>query len=65
MTITERYKTLSDLPTSIPVFPLRGCILLPRAGLPLNIFEPRYVDMINDVISGNRLLAMVQPARAL
>ena len=63
MKITERYKSLSELPTTLPVFPLRGCILLPRAGLPLNIFEPRYVEMFNDALSGSRLIAIVQPAR--
>jgi Lon protease-like protein len=42
---------------------LRGCILLPRAGLPLNIFEPRYLAMFDDALAGNRLLAIVQPAR--
>lgn len=63
MKITERYKTVRDIPTVLPVFPLRGCILLPRASLPLNIFEPRYLDMLNDTIAGHRLVTIVQPQR--
>jgi uncharacterized protein len=46
----------------MPVFPLRRAILLPRATLPLNIFEPRYLAMLDDVMSGARVLAIVQPA---
>ena len=65
MKITERYTSLQVLPPALPVFPLRGCILLPRAGLPLNIFEPRYLQMFDDVISGSRLVAIVQPGRTL
>jgi Lon protease-like protein len=45
----------------MPVFPLRGAILLPRAMLPLNVFEPRYLEMLDDVMSGSRVLAIVQP----
>jgi uncharacterized protein len=59
--ITDRYRTLGDLPASVPVFPLQGCILLPRSNLPLNIFEPRYLAMIDDVIAGNRIVGIVQP----
>jgi uncharacterized protein len=43
------------------MFPLQGCILLPRSNLPLNIFEPRYLTMVDDVIAGNRLVGIVQP----
>lgn len=57
----ERYRQPSDLPARIPIFPLRGAILLPRASLPLNIFEPRYLQMIDDVMSGDRVLGIVQP----
>lgn len=64
MSPVARYRKPSDLPASLPVFPLRGAILLPRAALPLNIFEPRYLAMLNDVISGSRILGMVQPADA-
>jgi uncharacterized protein len=59
---TDRYRRPSDLPPRIPVFPLRGAILLPRATLPLNVFEPRYLEMLDDVMSGDRLIGIVQPA---
>jgi uncharacterized protein len=59
--ITDRYRTLADLPAQIPVFPLQGCILLPRSNLPLNIFEPRYLSMVDDVIAGDRIIGIVQP----
>jgi uncharacterized protein len=62
--ITDRYRSLSDLPARLPVFPLQGCILLPRSNLPLNIFEPRYLAMIDDVIAGNRIVGIVQPLGA-
>jgi len=55
------YRRITDLPGDVPVFPLRGVILLPRATLPLNIFEPRYLAMLDDVISGNRILGVIQP----
>jgi len=60
--LNDRYRTIQDLPSELPVFPLRGCILLPRATLPLNIFEPRYLAMIGDVLSGNRVVGIVQPS---
>jgi hypothetical protein len=50
-----------DLPASIPVFPLSRAIVLPRARLPLNIFEPRYLAMVNDALAGQRVIGMVQP----
>lgn len=59
----DRYRKPADLPQEIPVFPLRGVILLPRATLPLNIFEPRYLAMLDDVLSGSRLLGVIQPDR--
>jgi Lon protease-like protein len=58
----DRYRTPADLPRRIPVFPLPGALLLPRAGLPLNIFEPRYLRMVGDAMSGERIIGMVQPA---
>lgn len=56
---------MSDLPEEIALFPLRGAILLPRIALPLNIFEPRYLEMIDDVMRGNRLVGMIQPLQAV
>ncbi|HVZ05960.1 LON peptidase substrate-binding domain-containing protein [Hyphomicrobium sp.] len=61
MTLTDRYRRPADLPARIPVFPLRGAILLPRATLPLNIFEPRFLEMIDDVMSGGRVIGILQP----
>lgn len=52
----------ADLPETIPVFPLPGALLLPRGRLPLNIFEPRYLAMLDDALkSDHRLIGMVQP----
>lgn len=50
-----------DPPATIPVFPIRGCILLPGEALPLNVFEPRYLNMIDDVMAGGGWLGMIQP----
>jgi len=59
--MTRRF-ALADLPEVIPVFPLPGALLLPRARLPLNIFEPRYLAMLDDALkSEHRLIGMVQP----
>jgi len=59
--MTRRF-ALADLPEVIPVFPLPGALLLPRARLPLNIFEPRYLAMLDDALrSDHRLIGMVQP----
>jgi uncharacterized protein len=56
------YHGPGDLPAVIPVFPLAGALLLPRGQLPLNIFEPRYLAMIDDTLrSGHRLIGMIQP----
>lgn len=62
MATFERYRRPADLPPRIPVFPLRGAILLPRATLPLNVFEPRYLAMIDDALAGSRLVGIVQPS---
>ncbi len=61
MTLTDRYRRPADLPPRIPVFPLRGAILLPRATLPLNVFEPRYLAMVDDVMSSSRVIGILQP----
>ena len=55
------YRKPSDLPVAIPVFPLGGALLFPRAVLPLNIFEPRYLAMIRDAMAGPRLVGIIQP----
>jgi Lon protease-like protein len=63
-TISERYRGPADVPQRIPVFPLGRAILLPRAPLPLHVFEPRYLQMVDDVMSTSRVLGVVQPAGA-
>ena len=50
-----------ELPSALPVFPLPGALLLPRGHLPLNIFEPRYLCMVQDALAGSRLIGMIQP----
>lgn len=60
-TFGERYRGPADLPQRLAFFPLRRAILLPRASLPLNVFEPRYLTMIEDVMSTSRVLGIVQP----
>jgi Lon protease-like protein len=54
------YTKISDLPQVVPVFPLDGALLLPQGMLPLNIFEPRYLNMVDDAMAGDRLIGMVQ-----
>jgi len=62
MPINAIYKGPADLPGIIPVFPLPGALLLPRGQMPLNIFEPRYLALVDDALrSGNRLIGMIQP----
>jgi Lon protease-like protein len=51
----------SGLPSEFPIFPLDGALLLPHGKLPLNIFEPRYLAMVEDALSGQRLIGMIQP----
>ena len=58
----DRYRTPADLPQRIPVFPLSGALLLPRAELPLNIFEPRYLAMVDHALSTDRVIGIIQPA---
>jgi Lon protease-like protein len=55
---------IERLPASLPLFPLTGVLLLPRGRLPLNVFEPRYLNMTDDVLAGDRLIGIIQPAAA-
>ena len=55
------YPGLDELPTEFPVFPLGGALLLPQGKLPLNIFEPRYLAMVEDALASGRVIGMVQP----
>ncbi len=51
-----------DLPERLPIFPLEGVLLLPQGDLPLNIFEPRYIAMVDDALRSNRLIGIIQPS---
>ena len=52
---------IEDLPKKIPIFPLSNFIIFPNTSVPLNIFEPRYLDMVNDSIKSNKYIGMIQP----
>jgi uncharacterized protein len=56
------YRKPADLPQTIALFPLEGAVLYPRGVLALNIFEPRYLNMIDDALGEQRLIGMIQPA---
>jgi uncharacterized protein len=61
MAMNAVYKGPADCPSVIPVFPLAGALLLPRGQMPLNIFEPRYLAMVDDALKGDRVIGMIQP----
>jgi len=52
---------MKNLPSKLPIFPLSNFIIFPKTTVPLNIFEPRYIDMINDSMKSNKLIGMIQP----
>ncbi|GBQ25480.1 Lon-like ATP-dependent protease La [Gluconacetobacter sacchari DSM 12717] len=56
-----RDMTLADIPAELGLFPLREVLLLPRGKLPLNVFEPRYIALLEDALAGQRLIGMIQP----
>src|SRR6186997_3430552 len=64
MPINAEYRGPGELPEIIPVFPLPGALLLPRGQMPLNIFEPRYLAMVDDALRDARLIGMIQPDTA-
>lgn len=57
----KTFHSYTDLPDNLPLFPLTGVVLLPRGALPLNIFEPRYLEMVDHALQGDRLIGMIQP----
>ena len=57
-------KLLKNLPKEIPVFPLSNFIIFPKTTVPLNIFEPRYIEMVDDAMKGNRVIGMIQPRKS-
>src|SRR4051812_20439604 len=60
--MAKHYHSYSDLPNALPLFPLSGVVLLPRGHLPLNVFEPRYLEMVDYALAGDRLIGMIQPS---
>src|ERR1035441_9807210 len=58
------FHSLTDLPATLSIFPLTGVVLLPHAALPLNVFEPRYLALVDDALSGNRLIGLIQPTES-
>jgi Lon protease-like protein len=61
MSLNQTYSAPDSLPASFPIFPLAKALLLPRGQLPLNIFEPRYLAMIDDALKAHRIIGMIQP----
>ena len=61
MTRTPFFPKFTDLPAELPIFPLTGAVVLPGVQLPLNIFEPRYLNMVNDAMAADHLIGMIQP----
>ncbi|MFK4058822.1 LON peptidase substrate-binding domain-containing protein [Brevundimonas sp. NPDC046655] len=63
--MAQGYIKAIELPQVIPVFPLPGSILLSRGQLPLNVFEPRYLNMVDDAMAGDRVIGLIQPIGGL
>jgi Lon protease-like protein len=61
MDVHPPFVSQASLPRHIPIFPLAGALLLPRTQLPLSIFEPRYIAMVNDALASDRIIGMTQP----
>lgn len=62
--MAKRPKTIADIPAAVPIFPLSGALLLPQTHRPLNIFEPRYLDMVDYALKNDRLIGLIQPETA-
>ena len=63
MKLNRAYQRPEDMPASIPLFPLEGALLLPRRPIQLTVFEPRYLVMLDDALSGDRLIGIIQPSQ--
>ena len=61
MKLNRTYAGPTEMPATIPLFPLEGALLLPRRPLQLTVFEPRYLAMLDDALSGERLIGVIQP----
>ena len=55
---------MKNLPSKLPIFPLSNFIIFPKTAVPLNIFEPRYIDMVDDSMKSNKLIGMIQPKKS-
>jgi Lon protease-like protein len=64
MKLNRTYAGPADMPATIPLFPLEGALLLPRRPIQLTVFEPRYLAMLDDTLSGERLIGIIQPSSA-
>jgi len=61
--VSGNYHALDDLPNTLDVFPLTGVLLLPRGHVPLNVFEPRYLALVDAALAGTRLIGLIQPTQ--
>src|ERR1700756_4867046 len=61
MKLNRNYTSRAELPSTLPVFPVAGALLLPRRPIQLTVFEPRYLAMLDEALSGERLIGMIQP----
>jgi hypothetical protein len=64
MKLNHTYRRPDEMPSVIPVFPLAGALLLPRRPMQLTVFEPRYLAMLDDALSGERVIGVIQPSAA-
>jgi Lon protease-like protein len=64
MKLNRTFADPADMPAMIPLFPLEGALLLPRRPIQLTVFEPRYLSMLDDSLSGDRLIGIIQPSSA-
>ena len=62
MKLNRAFAGPAEMPTTIPLFPLAGALLLPRRPIQLTVFEPRYLEMLDDALSGERLIGVIQPS---
>jgi Lon protease-like protein len=58
------FHEIAQLPQTAPLFPIQGAVLFPRATIALNVFEPRYLNMVDDAMAGDRLIGIIQPTEA-
>lgn len=61
MKLNRIFRSAAEMPVEIPLFPLEGALLLPRRPIQLTLFEPRYLEMLDDALSGERIVGMIQP----